>query len=44
MNMSYKICSVCTGNAYRSPFAKCVTKNMAGKETETMTNADWQDF
>lgn len=28
MNMSYKICFVCTGNACRSPFAECVTKKL----------------
>ena len=28
MNMSYKICFVCTGNACRSPFAECVTKRL----------------
>ena len=26
MNMNYKICFVCTGNACRSPFAESVTK------------------
>ena len=28
MNMNYKICFVCTGNACRSPFAECVTKKL----------------
>ena len=28
MNMSYKICFVCIGNACRSPFAECVTKKL----------------
>lgn len=28
MNMSYKICFVCTGNACRSPFAECVMKKL----------------
>ena len=28
MNVSYKICFVCTGNACRSPFAECVTKKL----------------
>lgn len=28
MNMSYKICFVCTGNACRSPFAECVMRKL----------------
>lgn len=30
MNMSHKICFVCTGNACRSPFAECVMKKLLG--------------
>lgn len=28
MNMNYKICFVCTGNACRSPFAECVMRKL----------------
>ncbi len=30
--MNYRICFVCTGNACRSPFAECVTKELLLKE------------
>ena len=47
MNMSYKICFVCTGNACRSPFAECVTKKlladagMSGIEVCSLGTLDW---
>ena len=47
MNMSYKICFVCTGNACRSPFAECVTKKlladagMNGIEVFSLGTLDW---
>ena len=47
MNMSYKICFVCTGNACRSPFAECVTKKlladagMSGVEVCSLGTLDW---
>ena len=47
MNMSYKICFVCTGNACRSPFAECVTKKlladarMSGIEVFSLGTLDW---
>ena len=47
MNMSYKICFVCTGNASRSPFAECVTKKlladaeMNGIEVFSLGTLDW---
>lgn len=45
--MSYKICYVCTGNACRSPFAECVTKQllaaagMNGFEVFSLGTLDW---
>lgn len=45
--MSYKICFVCTGNACRSPFAECVTKEllaeagMSGYEVFSMGTLNW---
>ena len=45
--MNYKICFVCTGNAYRSPFAECVTKKlladarMSGIEVFSLGTLDW---
>lgn len=47
MNMSYKIYFVCTDNACRSPFAKCVTKKlladtgMNGIEVFSLGTLDW---
>ena len=47
MNMSHKICFVCTGNACRSPFAGCVTKKlladagMDGIEVFSLGTLDW---
>lgn len=47
MNMSHKICFVCTGNACRSPFAECVTKKlladagMSGIEVCSLGTLDW---
>ena len=47
MNMNYKICFVCTGNACRSPFAECVTKKlladagMSGIEVFSLGTLDW---
>ena len=47
MNMNYKICFVCTGNACRSPFAECVTRKLladAGVENIdvfSMGTLDW---
>lgn len=47
MNMNYKICFVCTGNACRSPFAECVTKRlladagMNGIEVFSLGTLDW---
>ena len=47
MNMNYKICFVCTGNACRSPFAECVTKKlltdagMNGIEVFSLGTLDW---
>ena len=47
MNVSYKICFVCTGNACRSPFAECVTKKlladagMKGIEVFSLGTLDW---
>ena len=47
MNMSYKICFVCTGNACRSPFAECVTKKLLidaglnGIEVFSLGTLDW---
>lgn len=47
MNMSYKICFVCTGNACRSPFAECVTKKllanagMSGIDVFSLGTLDW---
>ena len=47
MNMSYKICFVCTGNASRSPFAECVTKKlladagMSGIDVSSLGTLDW---
>lgn len=47
MNMSYKICFVCTGNACRSPFAECVMKKlladagMNGIEVFSLGTLDW---
>ena len=47
MNMNYKICFVCTGNACRSPFAECVTKKlladagMNGIEVFSLGKLDW---
>ena len=47
MNMSYKICFVCTGNACRSPFAECVTKKlladagMSGIEVCSLGTLGW---
>ena len=47
MNMNYKICFVCTGNACRSPFAECVTKKlladagMNGIELFSQGTLDW---
>ncbi|MGM9870000.1 MAG: hypothetical protein ACI30R_10320 [Sodaliphilus sp.] len=45
--MSYKVCFVCTGNACRSPFAECVTKQlladaeMSGFEVWSMGTLNW---
>lgn len=47
MNMSYKICFVCTGNACRSPFAECVMKKrlsdagMDNIEVFSVGTLDW---
>ena len=47
MNVTYKICFVCTGNACRSPFAECVTKKlladagMKGIEVFSLGTLDW---
>ena len=47
MNMNYKICFVCTGNACRSPFAESVTKKlladagMNGIEVFSLGTLDW---
>ena len=47
MNKSYKNCFVCTGNAWRSPFAECVTKKlltdagMSGIEVFSLGTLDW---
>ena len=47
MNMNYKICFVCTGNACRSPFAECVTKKlladagMSDIEVFSLGTLDW---
>ena len=47
MNMNYKICFVCTGNACRSPFAECVTKKlladagMSGIVVFSLGTLDW---
>ena len=47
MNMNYKICFVCTGNACRSPFAECVTKKLLADagieniEVFSMGTLDW---
>ena len=47
MNVSYKICFVCTGNACRSPFAECVTKKLLtdaglkGIEVFSLGTLDW---
>lgn len=47
MNMSYKICFVCTGNACRSPFAECVMKKLLADagikdiEVSSVGTLDW---
>lgn len=47
MNMSYKICFVCTGNACRSPFAECVMKKLLADagikdiEVSSIGTLDW---
>ena len=49
MNMSYKICFVCTCNACRSPFAECVTKRlladagMNGIEVFSLDTLEWRE-
>ena len=48
MNMNYKICFVCTGNACRSPFAECVTKKLLADagigdiEVVSLGTLDWE--
>lgn len=47
MNLNYKVCFVCTGNACRSPFAECVTRTlleqegMEGIEVSSCGTLDW---
>ena len=47
MDVSYKICFVCTGNACRSPFAECVMNKlladagMNGIEVFSLGTLDW---
>ena len=47
MNMNYKICFVCTGNACRSPFTECVTKKLLADagigdiEVFSLATLDW---